>query len=87
MVPKIYRDLFALELVSNCNSRRWFASVKDSSGPNEKVDFIFGFSIESNAKIKHFKSIGSAKLFLWQFENCRFRQKTLSPDFNLYGKH
>ena len=39
----------------------------------EKMDFRFKFSIESHAKIQNFRSIGAMKLFLWPFENCRFR--------------
>ena len=39
---------------SLCHSRRRFDSVNISRRSHEKVDFKFGFSIESYAKIQNF---------------------------------
>ena len=46
--------------------------------PTKKIDFRFGFSVESYAEIQNFKSIGAMKLFLWPFENRRFHLKNVS---------
>ena len=41
---------------------------------------------ESNFKIQNFGSIGALKLFLWPFENRRFRLKTYSVKIKLLKK-
>ena len=77
ILPTFYQhftNIFAPP-VKKCYSRSRFANVNISSRPNEKMDFRFGFSIESYAKIQNFRSIRDMKMFLWQ---CPFSVKNIS---------
>ena len=64
MYPISQTEKSSVIFVGLLNSRSRFANVKISSRSHGKMDFRFGFSVESYAKIQNFRSVGTMKPLL-----------------------